>query len=612
MFFFFENDDFENALSGFHRTEADDLIAHEASRQIEEFQHRFPLAELGLMNLTRYFGHGSRREDFCYWITYGTKSVAGKIPFAQKRLGVRFSKSSGEIEFPNLVEQPDEGAAVYGKEEIFQRTIWQPLMHFIKSEGKECREEVECIFGRSLLLKILILYYPNDFAHVLSVHWLDRIIWMFKLRQSGDYLEKSRQVNAFIRAKINKFQHLRMSDVVTAIYDYIGLGSWDDHSFETFLIENRGFSHNAAEECARKVRKVSRELITKRATVKSIDKLSADEILKLFEENFSRELFADLRSVVEFYCEYRRGLEEGKRQVGADEDNRAKGESGLAERMSAANSAAEVVRILQDSAMSHKVYWHYTVLSSLLCILEDKTLRLTRGDDPQMNDQLEWERMGSVDTWHRTFITSFSHLSDESVAMWSVYGVPKNEAVRLALNREVLGELLDDIRSTSSIFIADSIKDENAHKLNRHDVIVEFGDVLYGGGVNQTGGKQYEEFEFLGRRTKNALIASHALDQAPEMTGYIKSADWSYEKESRLIVRIKEGVLLPRGVEMKTHMIVTIQEAILGKILYLLGPCMAEKLQAIARASIERKLKEMKMVAHVDVSRYSGRLKLRS
>ena len=62
----------------------------------------------------------------------------------------------------------------------------------------------------------------------------------------------------------------------------------------------------------------------------------------------------------------------------------------------------------------------------------------------------------------------------------------------------------------------------------------------------------------------------------------------------------------------KTHLIVTVQEAIFGKILYLLGPCMAEKLQSVAQASIERKLGEMKMTAHVDVSRYSGRLKLKS
>ena len=612
MFFLFEDDSFDRALKEFRRTELDERVAYEAPGQISEFQRLFPLAELERMDLMHYIGRGVHRGGFCYWVTYGTQKVAGKIPFAQRHLGVRISRDAKEVEFSDVVRRIGEERHYGDNEKLFQCAIWHPLMRFVKSEGFEGRNEVENIFGRSLLLKILILYYPNQFAHILSVRWMDRIIWTFKLRQSGDFLDKNREVAAFIHECLDRHPNLTMSDVVAAMYDYIGLGAWEDDGFGDYLVSYKGFSQKAAEDYSRAVRRFSRELVTKRVTAKSIDKMDLGKVKEILNAQLTLSDGAASRTAIELYLDYRGRFVGRKRFLTVVKEFESEDDNRYVASLKSAKSADEVVKVLQDSALNHRVYWHYTILSSLLCILEDKTLRLTRGDDPQMNDQLEWERMGNVDTWRRTFITSFSHLNDESVAMWSVYGVPKNEAVRLAIDQDAMKELLNEIRNTSEFYIADTLKSENRQKVERQDVCIEFGDVLYGGNVNQKGGKQYEEFEFRGKTVTSELLASHTLDQSSAMTGYIKSADWSYEKESRLIVRIKDTVLLRDDMKDKTHLIITIPERLLEKVLFLLGPCMGERLQAVAKASIERKLDALGMTAQVDTSRYSGRLKLKS
>ena len=124
-------------------------------------------------------------------------------------------------------------------------------------------------------------------------------------------------------------------------------------------------------------------------------------------------------------------------------------------------------------------------------------------------------------------------------------------------------------------------------------------------------GSQYDEFEFYGKKVKNEIIESHALDQAKEMTGYIKSADWNYEKESRLIVRLRDGVIIPKEYENKTHLIVTLPESIFSRIRYVLGPSMGDGLKEVSRLSILRKLNLPEESTLVGKSHYDGRLKLK-
>lgn len=608
MFFFFpETDAFEAELEEFRRGKFDEKIADESPRQIAEFQRRYPLSELDTMTLERYAGDGSKKNSFCYWLTSGTRSVAGKFVFAQKRLGVKYNSRKGVYEFVGvLASQLDESDI--SVERKFQSAIWHPLMMFVKSEGHECRQEALMVFGRSILLKLLILYYPDRYAHIVSPVWLDRIIWAFKLKQSGDFVQKNCEVNGFIRKIREKSTKLTMTDIVTVLCEHLGLGAWEQDLFKDYLITRKGFSPESAETSARDIRLVSQKMLAEGLISHHLVKLQAKDARVAIEEAKVRPHSEQVRSSIELYLSYlavKSGSERAFRKAG-ETAGRA-----LVERMRTAADAVDVVRVLQDAAMAHDVYWHYTVLSSLLCILTDKTLRLTRGDDADMNDQLECEQLGDRDEWKRTFITSFSHLPEESVAMWSVYGVPKNEAVRLSLEKPVMQDLLTALRTTSDFSIADSLTDKDSFALQREDVVVEFGDVLYGGKVNGGVGSQYDEFEFYGKKVKNEIIESHALDQAKEMTGYIKSADWNYEKESRLIVRLRDGVIIPKEYENKTHLIVTLPESIFSRIRYVLGPSMGDRLKEVSRLSILRKLNLPEESTLVGKSHYDGRLKLK-
>ncbi len=52
-----------------------------------------------------------------------------------------------------------------------------------------------------------------------------------------------------------------------------------------------------------------------------------------------------------------------------------------------------------------------------------------------INDQHEALMKGSWNIWNRTYIGSFSYGSSENMAMWGLYGLPWEDAVRLEIPR---------------------------------------------------------------------------------------------------------------------------------------------------------------------------------
>lgn len=90
-----------------------------------------------------------------------------------------------------------------------------------------------------------------------------------------------------------------------------------------------------------------------------------------------------------------------------------------------------------ERAKSHKRLFHYTTFNALKCIIDNKSLRLTRID--LLNDFVEDGKI--VDLWKRkVFVSCFSFRERESYFFWRTYAKGSEDGVILSIEREKLEE----------------------------------------------------------------------------------------------------------------------------------------------------------------------------
>ena len=80
--------------------------------------------------------------------------------------------------------------------EVAHEIVFEPLSAFVKTKGGDRR--ICKYLGEGILLKILILYYHDEFIEINSVKWLTKICDAFGLPGNGSFIEKNRVVKAFI------------------------------------------------------------------------------------------------------------------------------------------------------------------------------------------------------------------------------------------------------------------------------------------------------------------------------------------------------------------------------------------------------------------------------
>ena len=319
------------------------------------------------------------------------------------------------------------------------------------------------------------------------------------------------------------------------------------------------------------------------------------------------------------------GRDEPKRSDMGVGVSRTKGKSGglkkpsWNDRFRGARNPSDVVELLESSAEERKYFRHYTTLSAFLCITEkpdDWMFRLTRGDNPNMNDQLEWRRLGDSNTWKRTFICSFSGVEGESAAMWGLYGKPANEALRLSFSRDAMLEWINALRGGHCKGPVVQFFDENDNvgtkqQLEWNDVDVYFADVLYGGSVS-SGEEPSDLYTFRNRSLKKNLFShfDQKFEKTSEITGFIKSQDWAYEDETRIIIRVKEDVALPQDKQLKDIrcVFIPIPREVMTKVEYKRGPCVPDKLRSVLGDKI---VQIIGLEAFISDSKYKDNLKFK-
>ena len=625
MFFFFFQNDFGAELRDFIVNPELKGNCVRAMHQVEEFQARFPLDGLGnLMPEDCISSRDNRADDFYNWVVRKTGNVVSNQVWTAHKLG-----TIGE--HPRIYDTRPFGKHPFTKrpdQKKFHYAITNILYPFLESRGYEKVDIAEREFGKPLLLKLLYLYCPAEYVALDRVGAIDGIIDKFSLDYDKSVYARNRTIRTFFNEQQKQYRtdEVLVGPAIWAFLgDYLGFSN-EGRELGRYLKEEQGLSDEIVERYLRYSRSLSRLLsgygIIKGSLFKFFDSDINGGLERLIEDltrkvTLSAERVHLFTKVIEVYSSYlkkktcpvakyikrivtssistidggehsRLGMRDRGSQIKA-KSRKSKGPS-WNDRFRGARNPGDVVELLESSAEERKYFRHYTTLSAFLCITEtpgDWMFRLTRGDNPNMNDQLEWRRLGDVNTWRRTFICSFSGVEDESAAMWGLYGKPSNEALRFS--RDAMLEWINVLRRGHCKGPVVQFFDETDNagakqQLDWNDVDVYFADVLYGGSVS-VGEESGDSYTFRNRSLKKNLFSDFdpKFEKAPEITGFIKSQDWAYEDETRIIIRVREDVALTLDKQPKDIqcVFIPIPKDVMTKVEYKRGPCVPDKLRSV-------------------------------
>ena len=166
---------------------------------------------------------------------------------------------------------------------------------------------------------------------------------------------------------------------------------------------------------------------------------------------------------------------------------------------------------------------HYTSFESLIMILKNKSLRLSRYD--LMNDIAEKELSKCTDGDCR-YIISFTGTKKEYVAMWALYGKHSSLKLRMDFNRQSI------LKTVNGNFYFDSEKKQRIN-YGIESVPSDFtkkrftlSDVVYYD-------RQKNRFKCYDKPLRMIEVNQERISR---LAGTIKYDAWDYERESRLAV----------------------------------------------------------------------------
>lgn len=172
---------------------------------------------------------------------------------------------------------------------------------------------------------------------------------------------------------------------------------------------------------------------------------------------------------------------------------------------------------------------HYTSFESLLMILRNRSLRLTRYD--LMNDIAEKQLSKCVDGESR-YIISFTGTTSESVAMWALYGKHSGMKLRLECSRSSL------IHTADNNFYFDPVQTDKIGLYQVDKVANDYtkktfslSDVVYYD-------RKRNKLRLSGKPLNEITVTDVTIK---ELAGTVKYDAWEYEKETRLSVILREN-----------------------------------------------------------------------
>ena len=184
-----------------------------------------------------------------------------------------------------------------------------------------------------------------------------------------------------------------------------------------------------------------------------------------------------------------------------------------------------LMRKLKSRGCSHtRGYYHYTRLDDFVSIIKHRRFSLSRVDT--MNDGTETAPLSD-----RTYVLSLSIGDDENISMWSTYGVPRKQAIRIRFPYNAFDTLLTFQSAQNpalKIYVNDELQENPKCKVRLQDVCyVNRKATLF-----KFGKHQYE--------VKESDCMLDADKRRAMLSSFWKLTGWQHENETRLVVEFKE------------------------------------------------------------------------
>ena len=222
-------------------------------------------------------------------------------------------------------------------------------------------------------------------------------------------------------------------------------------------------------------------------------------------------------------------------------------------------NSSELKDFLVRCASKHKFLFHYTTTEKLQCIFENKTWRLYNAKT--MNDLQEYKEKGNSSLWEKLYSTCFSFGDEDNIAMWSMYGIPWEDAVRIRLSTDAIKKWMNtfdgkpyktsDSSSNYTLNISDSQDSVVLHDICYYQGYFGGRQVYSDCPLNKpaclpTGQKclcpqkELHWWNQSNRQTK--IVENDNCYLKEELTGYVKNSAWEHERETRLSITLSRNV----------------------------------------------------------------------
>jgi len=196
----------------------------------------------------------------------------------------------------------------------------------------------------------------------------------------------------------------------------------------------------------------------------------------------------------------------------------------------------DLVEFLNDHGLNHKNYHHYTDIDSAIKILNSGSLHLTRGNSMSINDYQECKK-GSEEDWYKTYIASFGYGNNENMAMWGLYGLPWQNAVRISIPGSLMIKWINSINNIYSTSYENGTYMYNKLACKKN---INLADIIYIAGDRSSQNLKLTWKDISMNVSENPQLLH--IDEKAEMTGYIKNSAWKYENEVRIRVYTQEKI----------------------------------------------------------------------
>ena len=196
----------------------------------------------------------------------------------------------------------------------------------------------------------------------------------------------------------------------------------------------------------------------------------------------------------------------------------------------------QILSYLSAKGAGHRDYRHYATRGRIKSILDGSAIYLTDGST--WNDTFDRERFNPHFSSYKRFGVCLSCSTEESVAMWMLYGGTDGNGAMINFDKDTL------LRAMSADFYEfgrfnDGGKFEPLLTIDRRDIDLTLSEVLYFKSL-----KSNEEDRVVVMRSmgsdRQVSISRRALDGIDEIT---KHTSWSYEQEVRLVALVHKDRL---------------------------------------------------------------------